>query len=110
MKRSRLSRPYVSAPKLRIKAVKKQHDDVEVTPEYDDTPEHDDVVASEHDDVVAPEHDDVKNTPEYDAVEDALEHGVEVAPEYDVVDVVEETDEESESSSERMNEVSILKL
>jgi hypothetical protein len=60
MKRSRPSRPYISVPKLRIKAAKKQHDDGE-------TQEHNVVEdASESDDVLegTSESDDVAETPD----------------------------------------------
>ena len=45
MKRSRPSRPYVSIPKLRIKAAKKQHDDEETQHNVvEDTLKSDDVL------------------------------------------------------------------
>ena len=89
MKRSRPSRPYVSIPKLRIKAAKKQHDDEETQHNVvEDTLKSDDVLeeTSESDDVA----------------EDALERDdvAEEASERD--DVAENT---SERSSERQNEV-----
>jgi hypothetical protein len=96
MKRSRPSRPYISVPKLRIKAAKKQHNDGEAQ-------EHNVEDASENDDVLeeTSESDDVAETPERDDVmEDASEND-DVSSESD--DVAEETSEGSIQNEVCMN-------
>src|SRR5215213_7071166 len=100
MKRSRNTRVYASIPKLHVKAANKpQYDESNKVLTFDSILEHDieetaEETAEYEDHVEAapsPEHEDMKETAEETA-------------EYDDI---EQTDKESESSSERMNEVSI---